>query len=114
MKRNLILGAATGYDYCKVEPFLKTLRRTNFDGDVCLLVADSLSYADRQKFLSDGVILITLKNFFHSIPKKILDKRFSRRLQNVHKIYPSIIEILFSDSSMRVLYKSLLLQGKRI
>lgn len=92
MKKNIILGAAVGYDYRKIEPFLTTLRNTNFEGDVCLLVSDTLSTLERQKMSEKGALLITVKNYLRFVPKEMLNKRFSRRLKSLHKAYPYFVD----------------------
>jgi hypothetical protein len=39
-KRNLIMGLWTGLPFAGLEPFIASLRRTTFGGDVCLVVAE--------------------------------------------------------------------------
>jgi hypothetical protein len=56
----LILGTATGYGWPQVEGFARSLRKTDYAGEVVLLVSDSLRGADRGAMESHGITLVTL------------------------------------------------------
>lgn len=36
-KKNLVIGIIRGYSYDKIEPFVASLKKTNFNGELCLL-----------------------------------------------------------------------------
>jgi hypothetical protein len=56
----LILGTATGYGWPQVEGFARSLRKTDYAGEVVLLVSDSLPSADRAAMETHGITLVTL------------------------------------------------------
>ena len=40
MKKSLIIGAATGYNYSQLKPWVESIGRTNFTGDKVLIIGD--------------------------------------------------------------------------
>lgn len=61
--RKLILGTIWGYGYAELEPFLTTLKRTGYDGDV-VFFHNGLSPATLRKIAADGVRLIPFSGSF--------------------------------------------------
>lgn len=39
MKKNLVMGAVSGYDFSLIRPFVVSLRKTGFAGDICLFAS---------------------------------------------------------------------------
>lgn len=56
MKRNLVISVATNYHFYQLEPFVKSLRKTGFDGDI-LLFYNNLNQSTIKKLLKYKVIL---------------------------------------------------------
>lgn len=60
-KQDLVIGQAAGYNYRQVEPFLRTLKRSGFAGDVAWFVLDS-DHQLRQQLEHHGVIVVPYEN----------------------------------------------------
>lgn len=76
-RSNLVLGCATGYSPAQLFPFVSSLRRTGFDGELALVV-----YSDQLELLAGlagqfSIILVPIKTLPERIPSQIGD-----RLQN--------------------------------
>ncbi|WP_054691805.1 hypothetical protein [Geotalea toluenoxydans] len=46
MKKNLVMGAVSGYDFSLISPFVVSLRKTGFTGDICFFAS---GISDRTK-----------------------------------------------------------------
>ncbi len=107
MKKNLILGAALGYSYDQIFPFIKTLNKTTFSGDVCLIVGKNLSTVERYKLLKLGITLLNTKNFLPFLSNSLQRKRFSRKLSFFHSNFNRIISNIPDNNfqeNLKVLY----------
>ena len=60
-KHDLVIGQAAGYSYRQVEPFLRTLRRSGFAGDIAWFVLES-DHQLRQQLEHHGVIVVPYEN----------------------------------------------------
>lgn len=70
MKKNLIIGAATGYKYDAMKYFFTSLKKINFDGDIAILVSESVDEETKSNLLLHGVKLIFIKDSTISFAKK--------------------------------------------
>lgn len=77
--KNLILGLVKGYTFDKVKPFLISLKKTGFQGDVCFFVAD-LTPETISAIQEYGVKLQSFKEWYLKIPLlkqgKLIWKKF--------------------------------------
>lgn len=57
-KLNLVLGIINNYNFYNVSPFLFSLKRTGYDGDVCFFVGENVSPTTIKKLKEQGVIIM--------------------------------------------------------
>lgn len=62
--RTLIMGAAIGYSEQQISPFLTSLRKSGYTGDVVLVVGTSLARRARSQPLFHGVTLLSSPHWF--------------------------------------------------
>lgn len=99
---NLVLGAATGYTWEQIKPFIITLKNTKYDGDIILLVDPSIN-PDFEKILDEyNVKNYKVQTFRRFWPKGLLEKRFTRKIKYFHWFYPRIIKYLPLQYEVRV------------
>lgn len=76
-RRPLVLGAAVGYDWPKIRPFVTSLRRSAPSADIVLLIKPSRELTDA--FAPYGVRGIPVRDPLRWLPPKIARQRFNRR-----------------------------------
>jgi hypothetical protein len=86
MKKNLIIGAATGYKYEPMKYFFTSLKKINFDGDIAILVSDKIDEGTKNNLLAHGVILIYIKSSSISFTKKYAQSRLWKIHGLPHKL----------------------------
>lgn len=92
--RHLILGAAAGYGWPQVEIFVRSLRCTGFQGDVVLMVADTLPARDRAAMQESGLILHTLPPLLTAQYPRLRRVLHSFRLGLLHRTLGRILSLL--------------------
>jgi hypothetical protein len=85
MMTDVILGAAMGYTAAQVRPFLHSLRRAGFAGEVVLFVTPALSPPDRAAMKAAGATLVFVQRELCRLPKRVAEGRFTPRLHPVHR-----------------------------
>lgn len=89
--KNLILGLVKGYSFDKIKPFLISLKKSGFQGDVCFFAAD-LSPETMAAIQEYGVKLQSFKEWYFKLPLikegKFIWKKiyFYHRLVNIYPI----------------------------
>lgn len=86
MKKNLIIGAATGYKYGPMKYFFTSLKKIDFDGDIAILVSDKIDEETKNALLAHGVILIYVKSGSIEFTKKYAQSRFWKIHRLPHKL----------------------------
>ena len=94
MDKELIICAATGYNFKQVEPFLKSLYKTNYTGDVVLLVNNYSLLKDLKSNNYHNVKLEIVQKFLNFIPKNLQKYRFSRKFSFITKCFPQVLNLL--------------------
>lgn len=74
-KKNLIVGTITGYKFHVIEPFLTSLKRTGYDGDIAFFHA-RIGARTRARLVHAGVILVPFEEKF-----PYLDQCFARHIR---------------------------------
>ncbi|MBB3057100.1 hypothetical protein [Mucilaginibacter gotjawali] len=92
MKKNLIIGTATGYKYAAMQYFFTSLKAIDFKGDVVILVSDDIDAETKQLLLNQDVILIYIKKSVLSFSKKYA----ASRLWKVHYLFHKALYALLS------------------
>lgn len=59
-KRSLIIGAATGYNYNQLKPWIESINECGFDGDKILVLGDVGSGKTRQKIIEQGFTIVDM------------------------------------------------------
>lgn len=103
--RQLILTASTGYTWTQLRPFVVSLQRSSFAGDLVMLVG-RLSPADRASLRSAGVKLWRIQPLLSRLPVWWRRKFYSRRLGFLHRTYPSFCDRLPLSTARRRLAKA--------
>jgi hypothetical protein len=85
--RHLVLATAVGYGWTQVAPFIRSLRRTGYAGDILLLVG-ALAAADRRELLAHRVRLRRVQPLFRALPAVVRQKMASRKLRRFHAVLP--------------------------
>ena len=93
MSRHLILAAATGYTWPQIAPFVLSLQRTGFRGDLVMLIGP-LPDNDRAQLVAHGVRLWRAQPLLSRLPTWWRRKFFSRRLGWLHRGYPRVCATL--------------------
>ncbi len=83
--KNLILGLVKGYTFDKVKPFLISLKKTGFQGDVCLFVSD-LSPETLAAMQEYGVKLQSFKEWYLKIPLLKNGKLIWKKINVYHRL----------------------------
>jgi hypothetical protein len=97
MKRNLVIGAALGYNANHLNPFIRTLRATGYSGDIVFFVAHDVDEELLDYLKSFDVKAIRIQTFLSWIPKPLRIRRFSKHLRFIHKNYYQFLRSLFKD-----------------
>lgn len=66
--KNLILTIMHGYDYPFVQPFLKSLKSIQFNGDLIIFVSNTVSRATKSALIRNGATLIEYNATYPFIP----------------------------------------------
>ncbi len=91
---NLVIGAAVGYTFEQIKPFLFTLKKTGYEGDICLFVNHQNTEEDIALLLEEGVIVYRIQNYLNYLPRFISERRFARILKPLHWLLPKLPSIL--------------------
>ena len=86
---NLILGAVEGMSWRELRPFVLSLRRTGFDGEVVLFVA-GIDRNSRRLLASSGVGLRALRRAQVSLGGRTLEP-YDAVFDRLHPHYPTVI-----------------------
>jgi hypothetical protein len=89
---NLILGTAEAMEWAELEPFVVSLRRTSFSGEVVLFVAD-LDGGTMSALTDAGIRLRPMRRFRLPAPGGPVDA-YDPRLARLHSAYPAVIRQL--------------------
>ena len=71
--RDVVLGTVDGYDFEKIKPFVITLRKSGFKGDLCLFTSRIDKYTFRQ-LQQNNVRVIPFKYEYPFAPKSLVSK----------------------------------------
>lgn len=86
---DLILGAAVGYRWAQIEPFVRSLRGTGCVADVVLLVSRPEPEVRRQ-LVAHGIRMVHVQRVVGRLPQHIARKRYNRRwLGWLHRRLPA-------------------------
>jgi hypothetical protein len=91
--RQLILAAATGYRWEQLQPFVESLRRTGFSGEVLMLVG-ALAPEDARQLRAAGVRTRRVQPLLGALPNGWRRKLYSHRLRWIHRAYPGACDAL--------------------
>lgn len=98
---NLILGAAVGYRWPQMAPFIRSLRRTGCRAEVVLLVGRT-DRETRQALNDHAIIPLSVHPIASHLPPPLSRKRFNRRwLGWLHRILPKLIGVSPDPASAR-------------
>lgn len=101
VKKNLIIGTATGYKYDNIKHFIKSLKDINYIGDIVLLVNEYIDIETKNELLVQGVFLIYAPNNLlsfsrmysrsrlwkiHYLPQKLLFKVLNIGNNNLNRL----------------------------
>ena len=86
MKKNLILGTGTGYQFDDIKPFLNSLKQIDFEGSVTLLVSDLIDDKTKIELLQKGVELVYVDHRFLSFSRKYANSRLWKIHYLPHKL----------------------------
>ena len=59
MKKSLIIGACTGYNYNQLKPWAESIGRTGFTGDKVMVIGEA-SEATKQALIDEGFLLVPM------------------------------------------------------
>jgi len=90
LKKNLIIGTATGYKYEDMKYFFTSLKAIDFKGDVAILVSDKIDAQTKKSLLEHGVNLIYIKNSALTFSKNYAQSRLWKIHYLPHKLLYSI------------------------
>jgi len=82
--KNLILGIIKGYDFEKIKPFVISLKKTGYKGDLCLFYSE-INKKTCNILLQYGIRLIPFENGFSFI-KNVVNINNNLSLQNYNRI----------------------------
>jgi hypothetical protein len=86
---NLILGMVDGMSWEEIRPFVVSLRRTSYDGDVLLFVAD-LDSSTVDLITSAGIHVVKARRLQMQIRGRLLYP-YHPRLERLHPFYPGVV-----------------------
>ena len=98
LKKNLIIGTATGYKYADMQYFFTSLKAISFNGDVTILVSDDVDTETKNALTEQGVNLIY-------VPAGVLkfSKRYANsRLWKIHYLPHKLVYALFNLGSGKI------------
>jgi hypothetical protein len=94
---NLILGMVDGMSWAEIRPFVVSLRRTSFEGDVLLFVAD-LDRSTVDSIRSAGIHVVKARRLQMQIGGRLLYP-YHPRLEKLHPLYPGLVRSVSRVSS---------------
>lgn len=86
MKKNLIIGTATGYKYAQMQYFFTSLKDIDFQGDIVILVSDGIDPETEKELTEQGVIPIYIKEKAIQFTKKYANSRLWKIHYLPHKL----------------------------
>ena len=86
---NLILGMVDGMSWEEIRPFVVSLRRTSYDGDVILFVAD-LDSSTVDSITSAGIHVVKARRLQMQFRGRLLYP-YHPRLERLHPLYPGVV-----------------------
>lgn len=98
MKKNLIIGTATGYQYTDMKYFFTSLQDIGFNGDVAILVSDAIDPETEKTLAEQGIILIYVDDKALRFTKEYA----SSRLWKVHYLPHKLIFALLNRGKNRI------------
>ncbi|HZY37868.1 MAG TPA: hypothetical protein VFE53_14520 [Mucilaginibacter sp.] len=87
MKKNLIIGTATGYRYAAMQYFFTSLQDIGFDGDVVILVSDQIDPETEKQLTDQGIILVYIKEKALRFTKKYANSRLWKIHYLPHRLW---------------------------
>jgi hypothetical protein len=93
LKKNLIIGTATGYKYADMQYFFTSLKAINFKGDVTILVSDDIDPETKNALTEQGVNLIYVPNSVLKFSKRYANSRLWKIHQLPHKLVYALLNI---------------------
>ena len=73
-KKNLLIGAVKNYNWKKIEPFFKSLKKADFKNCDCIIFVDNMTQFTINKIISYGVIVHKVPNMYKKL--KIINYRW--------------------------------------
>jgi hypothetical protein len=98
LKKNLIIGTATGYAYAAMQYFFTSLKDIGFEGDIVILVSDQVDPETEKQLVSQGVILVYIKEKALRFTKKYANSR----LWKIHSIPHKLLFAMFNSGSDKI------------
>lgn len=92
-QRRLIIGAAVGYGWASIAPFVLSLRASGYAGDVCLLVG-KLSAGDQSHLSQNNICTIRASALSPRAHPRLLNVLFNRRFKKLYRTVPDWIDQL--------------------
>jgi len=103
--RHLILASATGYSWSQISPFVDSLRRSGFAGNVLMLIGPQP--ADVPEHLrAAGIQMWPVHPWLSRLPTWWRRKFYSRRFGLIHRGYPWLCDRLPLPAATRRLIKA--------
>lgn len=90
---DLVIGAATGYNFNQVKPFIYSLKKTGYCGKICLIIYKNQSLKKELKSLGVDILEISKGNIFGFQKLSIL--RFNPRIQFIFQTLISLVKVFF-------------------
>ncbi len=100
-RRSLILGAAVGYRWAQIAPFVRSLRDSGCQAEVVLLVG-RIDEATRRGFSEHAITALPVHRVVTRLPPHIARKRFNRRWVGwLHRALPRLVGASEDPASAR-------------
>ena len=90
-RRNIVLGVAEGMEWAEIEPFVRSLRSTRYDGDVLLYVADLDPHTIESLRAADVGVRPMRRILLSALGRRLTP--YDPRLARLHGRYPTLIRL---------------------
>jgi hypothetical protein len=90
--RDVVLGTVENYDWQMIRPFVASLRRSGFAGEIHLFVTD-IDERTAAALRDAGVELVWFRPFRVKLGRRVLDPQH-RHLAPLHRLYPHLVRAL--------------------